>query len=155
VAIVYCAGHGRDEPMRGGLVFHYLPHEVDIGSTARRQATALSKDVLLDELTAIYRKGTKVLTFLDTCYSGAVGDDLRDLSADIDLFAAELASAENGVLVFTSSKATQIANEDPRWENGAFTEALIELLTGGDAGPQSCKHRRFEALPARAGRTAD
>jgi hypothetical protein len=74
VAIVYFAGHGRDEPTGGGLVFHYLPHEVQIGSTARRQATAVSKDVLLDELTAIYQKGTKVLTFLDTCYAGAVGD---------------------------------------------------------------------------------
>ena len=130
VAIVYFAGHGRDEPMGGGLVFHYLPHEVQVGSTARRQATALSKDVLLDELTAIYQKGTKVLTFLDTCYAGAVGGNTRDLAADIDLFAAELASAENGVVVFTSSKATQVAKEDPIWENGAFTEALLELLSG-------------------------
>jgi WD40 repeat protein len=135
VALVYFAGHGRDEPMGGGLVFHYLPHEVDVGSTARRQATGLSKDVLLDELTAIYQKGAKVLTFLDTCYSGAVGGRVRDLAADIDLFAAELASAENGVVVFTSSKATQVAKEDPVWENGAFTEALLELLSGKAIAP--------------------
>ena len=86
--------------------------------------------MLLDELTAIYQKGTKVLTFLDTCYAGAVGGNTRDLAADIDLFAAELASAENGVVVFTSSKATQVAKEDASWGNGAFTEALLELLSG-------------------------
>ena len=130
VAIVYFAGHGRDEPMGGGLVFHYLPHEVQVGSTARRQATALSKDVLLDELTAIYQKGTKVLTFLDTCYAGAVGGNTRDFAADIDLFAAELASAENGVVVFTSSKAVRSRRKIRSGRMAPSLEGHLELLSG-------------------------
>jgi len=43
----------------------------------------------------------------------------------------ELASAENGVVVFSSSTGRQLSYEDPAWGNGAFTKALVEGLDGG------------------------
>lgn len=42
----------------------------------------------------------------------------------------ELASAENGVVVFSSSTGRQLSYEDVAWGNGAFTKALVEGLDG-------------------------
>ena len=42
----------------------------------------------------------------------------------------ELADAENGVVMFASSTGREVSVEDDRWQNGAFTEALLEGLAG-------------------------
>ena len=54
----------------------------------------------------------------------------RRAAADINGLVNELASAENGVVVFTSSTGRQFSMEDDSWNNGAFTKALVEGLTG-------------------------
>ena len=45
-------------------------------------------------------------------------------------FVNELASAENGAVVFASSTGRQYSLEDPAWGNGAFTKAVVEGLSG-------------------------
>jgi uncharacterized caspase-like protein len=72
----------------------------------------------------------KVVAFLDTCFSGAVHAK-GPVQADVDKLANELASAENGVVVFTSSTGRQSSWEKPEWRNGAFTKALVEAFKGG------------------------
>ena len=42
----------------------------------------------------------------------------------------ELTSAENGVVVFSSSTGRQYSLEDPSWGNGAFTKAVVEGING-------------------------
>jgi uncharacterized caspase-like protein len=42
----------------------------------------------------------------------------------------ELASAENGAVVFSSASGRQYALENTEWGNGAFTKGLVEGLTG-------------------------
>ncbi len=127
VAIMFFAGHGIDE----GFDYYFLPHSVEIRTGAQLGATGLGKSMLLAQLGAIYNKGAKVLAFIDTCYSGAQPEGARaGLPADVDKLAAELASAGNGIVVFTSSTGREVAYEDPRWQNGAFTEALLEALAG-------------------------
>ena len=42
----------------------------------------------------------------------------------------ELASAENGAVVFSSSTGRQYSQENPEWGNGAFTKGLVEGLSG-------------------------
>jgi uncharacterized caspase-like protein len=42
----------------------------------------------------------------------------------------ELASAENGAVVFSSSAGRQYSQERPQWGNGAFPKGLVEGLTG-------------------------
>lgn len=49
---------------------------------------------------------------------------------DITGIVNELASAENGAVVFASSTGRQYSLEDPVWGNGAFTKALTEGLNG-------------------------
>jgi uncharacterized caspase-like protein len=141
VAVVFFAGHGEDE----GIDYYFLPHDVEIRTSADLMASALSKSLLVTQLRAIYNKGAKVLAFIDTCYSGAQGADTgtrAGLPADVNKLALELASAENGVVVFTSSTGREEAYEHPQWKNGAFTEALLEALSGKAATPD----RRYVSI---------
>ena len=124
VAIVFLAGHGKDL----GSDYYFLPWDADVSYL---EATGLSKEDLLRKLGAIYRKGAKVLAFIDTCYAGAGGAGERGGGPpDVNRLAQELSDTENGVIVFTSSTGGQVAVENPKWENGAFTEALLEGLSG-------------------------
>ena len=73
----------------------------------------------------------KSLFFIDTCHSGNVlGGGRRAISSDITGVINELASAENGVVVFSSSTGRQYSLENPDWGNGAFTKALLEGFKG-------------------------
>jgi uncharacterized caspase-like protein len=71
----------------------------------------------------------KTLVFIDSCHSGNVMGARRGV-ADITAVVNELASAENGAVVFASSSGTQYSLEDPAWGNGAFTKAVVEGITG-------------------------
>ena len=48
----------------------------------------------------------------------------------LNRFISELGSAEQGVVVLTSSIGTQPSQESAEWGNGAFTKALLEGLSG-------------------------
>jgi uncharacterized caspase-like protein len=73
----------------------------------------------------------KALFFIDTCHSGNVmGTGHTRGMADVTAVVNELASAENGVVVFTASTGNQVALEDEKWGNGAFTKAVIEGMEG-------------------------
>ena len=70
--------------------------------------------------------------FFDTCHSGNILRGVRAdaQQADVDKFANELADAETGVIVFCSSTGKQFSVEKENWQNGAFTEALLEGIRG-------------------------
>ena len=74
----------------------------------------------------------KALFFFDTCHSGAVLGGARPRAGiqDVSGVINELASADNGVVVFSSSTGRQFSYEDKAWDNGAFTKALVEGLNG-------------------------
>lgn len=52
------------------------------------------------------------------------------MQVDLTAVANDLAAAENGVVVFTSSTGRQYSLESEEWGNGAFTHALVEGLSG-------------------------
>ena len=54
----------------------------------------------------------------------------RAVPPDITGIVNELASAENGAVVFASSTGKQYSFEDPNWKNGAFTKAAVEGIEG-------------------------
>jgi uncharacterized caspase-like protein len=69
---------------------------------------------------------------VDSCHSGnALGTSkTRAIGNTTDALVSELASAENGVIVFSSSTGKQLSQENPAWGNGAFTKAVVEGLSG-------------------------
>jgi uncharacterized caspase-like protein len=76
-----------------------------------------------------------VLLFLDTCHSGQLGQDVYTLRKQIDNTEAlrELSSDEYGVVILAASTGREFSLENPDWEHGAFTKALIEALEQGKA----------------------
>lgn len=76
----------------------------------------------------------KVVLLMDTCHSGNVlgTGSMRDLGPTIQRtrFINELIQAGPGMVVLSSSSGAQYSLESAAWNNGAFTKALREGLSG-------------------------
>ena len=121
VAVLFLSGHGRSD---AGGHYHFLPYDTDLSDL---DLTTIQDFEIEDFLTKV---PGKVIAFLDTCYSGGL-QAKGPTQPDIDKLANELASAEKGIIVFTSSTGRQFSLEKPEWKNGAFTKALVEAFKGG------------------------
>jgi WD40 repeat protein len=123
VGMMFLAGHGTND--NTGKYF-FLPYNAD---PERLLRTGVPQADLRDTLSSL---AGKAMFFIDTCHSGnALGTArARDTRNDINGFVNDLASAENGVIVFTASTGRQFSLEDPAWGNGAFTKAVVEGLSG-------------------------
>ncbi|MDK9713966.1 caspase family protein [Sulfuritalea hydrogenivorans] len=122
IAVVFFAGHGVNDSISQ---YYFLPNNSDIG---RLRSTAISNTDIVETLQSL---PSKVLAFLDTCHSGNVlGTGKKRALGDINRLVNELTSAENGVVVFASSTGQETSQESPDWNNGAFTKALVEGLSG-------------------------
>jgi WD40 repeat protein len=120
VAAVFLAGHGVND--RNGD-YYFLPVDA---VTERLKRTGVAFTDLKNTVTAL---PGKVLFFIDTCHAGNIMGQRRGLR-DTTRVVNELASAENGVVVFAASTGNQYSREDQAWGNGAFTKALVEGLYG-------------------------
>jgi uncharacterized caspase-like protein len=73
----------------------------------------------------------KVLVFMDACHSGnLMGRVKRRGMVVISSVVNELASAESGAVVFSSTTGRQYALENMEWGNGAFTKGVVEGIRG-------------------------
>jgi WD40 repeat protein len=123
IAVLFLAGHGINDP---NGVFYFLPVDADL---ERLKRTGISQADITSTVTMI---AGKVLVFIDACHSGNLMGKTkrRGLVVSSGAVVNELASAENGAVVFSSSTGRQYSQEKPEWGNGAFTKGLIEGLSG-------------------------
>ncbi len=122
IAVLFFAGHGINDP---NGVFYFLPVDADL---ERLKRTGISQSDITSTVTMI---AGKVLVFIDACHSGnLMGKAKRRGLVVSSAVVNELASAENGAVVFSSSTGRQYSQEKPEWGNGAFTKGLIEGLSG-------------------------
>ncbi|HJR05903.1 MAG TPA: caspase family protein [Pyrinomonadaceae bacterium] len=125
VAVVLFAGHGVNDPT--GL-YYFLPFNADTNKLLR---TGVSFSDIKNTVAAL---AGKTLFFIDTCHSGNVLGTRRGLLGalgELNGVVNELASAENGAVVFAASTGNQFSLENVIWNNGAFTKAVVEGLGGG------------------------
>ena len=120
VAMVFLAGHGVND---SNGVYYFLPFNTDVNSLLR---TGVPFSDIKNVVASI---AGKALFFVDTCHSGNVMGTRRSL-LDITGVVNELASAENGAVVFAASTGRQFSLEKSEWGNGAFTKALVEGING-------------------------
>ncbi len=120
VAIVFLAGHGLND---SGGVYYYLPVNANLD---RLRRTAVPFTEMKNTVASL---AGKTILFIDTCHAGNVMG-ARAGATDITGVVNELASAENGAVVFASSTGKQYSFEDPNWGNGAFTKAAVEGMEG-------------------------
>jgi WD40 repeat protein len=122
VAVLFLAGHGIDD--NEGF-YYFLPVDADIENL---KSTGLPQTDIVNTISAI---AGKVLVFMDACHSGnLMGKTKRRGLFDINAVINELAAAENGAVVFSSSTGRQYSLENPDWGNGAFTKGLVEGIAG-------------------------
>jgi hypothetical protein len=121
--ILFLAGHGITS--NDGL-YYFAPANFDADRVKR---TGVVFSEIQNTMSGL---AGKALFFVDTCHSGSVLGKRRAIE-DLPRILNELASAENGVVVFSSSTGREGSLEDKRWGNGgngAFTAALLEGLAG-------------------------
>ena len=121
VAMVFLAGHGMND--RFGE-YYFLAQDSDPNNL---KMTGLPNSELAKTLS---RVAGKALFFFDTCHSGSVSVSGAGGLPDINGVANALSSDENGLVVFAASTGREFAVERDEWRHGAFSEALIEALTG-------------------------
>ena len=120
--MLFFAGHGINDANGD---FYFLPVEADL---ERLKRTGISQ---YDITATVATIAGKVLVFMDACHSGnLMGKAKRRGIAVISPVVNELASAENGAVVFSSATGRQYALEDKAWGNGAFTKGVVEGLGG-------------------------
>ncbi|MCC6461210.1 MAG: caspase family protein [Saprospiraceae bacterium] len=86
----------------------------------------LTVDFKTDLLEVLNNIHCKKLIFIDACHSGGAKDGFGGLSRAM----VDLARAQPGVSTLTSCGSTEKSYEHAAWENGAFTEALLEAFAG-------------------------
>ncbi|RYZ20450.1 MAG: peptidase C14 [Chitinophagaceae bacterium] len=131
MAMIFYAGHGMND---NNGTFYMLPVAADVN---RLRSTCLNFEELRQTVSSI---AGKVVVFIDACHSGNVmGSSQRRGGTDINAIVNELSSTQNGAITFTSSTGKEYSLEDPSWEHGAFTMALLEGLSGKAAIPGKTK----------------
>ena len=121
VAMLYMAGHGVNNNVGD---FFFMPVKADID---RINSTCVGYTEIKGTIDII---AGKRIVFMDACHSGNVlGNNLRR-AVPINQAIIELTGAENGAVIFTSSTGRQFSLENPEWNNGAFTKAIVEGLDG-------------------------
>lgn len=120
-AIVFLAGHGFNE----GPTYYFMTREANLQNLSQ---TALPFTALRSTLTSLQGR---VMLFVDTCHAGnAIGRATTRQARDSTSAVNEMASSENGLVVFASSTGGQFSQENADWGNGAFTKAVVEGLQG-------------------------
>ena len=122
IAVLFFAGHGINDSTG---VFYFLPVDADLEKLKR---TAISQS---DITSTVATLAGKVLVFMDACHSGnLMGKVKRRGVVVVSSVINELASAENGAVVFSSATGRQYALENMEWGNGAFTKGVVEGIRG-------------------------
>jgi WD40 repeat protein len=122
VAVLFFAGHGINDSTG---MFYFLPVDADLEKLKR---TGISQ---LDITSTVSAIAGKVMVFMDACHSGNLMGKLKRRGvAVVSAVVNELASAENGAVVFSSATGRQYALENKEWGNGAFTKAVVEGVKG-------------------------
>ncbi|HUR43908.1 MAG TPA: caspase family protein [Aestuariivirga sp.] len=122
--IVFMAGHGFTDASQD---FYFLPTSVDL-TPDMLAATAIDGDIIRKGLAKI---PGKVTLFMDACHAGS---GIEGGTSMVDM-----AGLTNGLIVgaslvmFASSTGREVSYESSEWGHGAFTAALLAILTDPNA----------------------
>ena len=107
VAMIFLSGHGITTPDQH---YRFLPHDYDPNRVERTTISDAELQYYLGKI------GGKKIFFFDTCYSGAVlAGKAPSTLPNVDKFANELRTAQNGIVVFTSSTGNELSQEKEEW----------------------------------------
>jgi WD40 repeat protein len=131
LSIVFLSGHGYRDFNGPKPKFWFLTRDADL---KHLPTTAISGDELL---TQIFSLAGKKILFIDACYAGAdVATGAKASSSNtlpnMDDLVNDFTTAGSGIVVYSASQASELANENEKWDrHGAFAKALIEAIGQG------------------------
>jgi uncharacterized caspase-like protein len=121
--VLFVAGHGERSGPRNEYYFCSYNHD----SADLPDKYDVRWNILMGSLTAV---PGKAILMVDTCHAAVVSGGTRELKpVNFDTVLAEL-KAISGVVVFAASTGSESSIEKPEWGHGAFTQALIDALSG-------------------------
>lgn len=119
VAILYLAGHGAFDPWDE---WFFMPHDIDLKNVERAGIFMNDFEPWLERKIGTSKK----IAFLDTCHAGGI-QGARGLQSfnkrGVDPW------RQQQLMYIVSCVGDEQSVEGPQWENGAFTEVLMEALT--------------------------
>ncbi len=123
VLIIFISSHGIDINGRLKLV------PSDYKASSPLSTTVDFEDDIIRFLDLI---NCKKVVFLDACHSGMANakDLMIDPSANVSRALNDLMAARPGTYTISSSAGNELSFENELWQNGAFTEALLEAFAG-------------------------
>lgn len=124
--IIFISSHGKIIKNRFKILsseYYERPREV------------FTLDYENDIITYLDQINCKKLLFIDACHSGAAGTftngskkvgDLLKLSAALNKLNLE----QEGISIISSCRSNELSFEDENWENGAFTQGILDAFSG-------------------------
>jgi WD40 repeat protein len=127
--VLFIASHGINE--KG--FYYVLTHDADKNDLV---GTCLNWSDIADLLGSL---PCKVLLFLDTCHSGALGASITSSEKYLKNTEAlrEMGSNEVGVVIMSGSTGEESSLESEEWQHGVFTLSLIEGIKNKKADIKS------------------
>jgi hypothetical protein len=123
VVVVFLAGHGADDPLTG--IYQFFPYEADFADIPGTLLSAGKLRAALDTIEG------KVVLLLDACHAGNVVRGRNgNPSSGLRRFTDQVAGLGSSTIVFSAATGDQTARESAKWNNGAFTKAVVEGLVG-------------------------
>ena len=119
--VLFLSGHGGRDSQQN---YYFYSHEHDPDEFDLYDIPWTN---LLKKLTSA---NNKALLFVDTCHAAAAGGGKGKGSGDFSEIIKEMQSKYSGIVSFASSTHNEKSVELPEYEQGAFTQALIEGLQG-------------------------
>nr|MBI3613180.1 caspase family protein [Nitrospirota bacterium] len=125
--LIFYAGHGQDEKVKGGKAMGYLlPVDVEQEELA---ATGVSMGTVRELADALPAK--HVLFLLDVCFGGIAGTLTRGAPPAVTEAYLKQITRERGRHVITAGAADQEVIESAQWGHSVFTYFLLKGLNEG------------------------
>ncbi len=127
VVVIFLAGHGVQDRAAG--TFYFLPAD----ATAENLVTAGLRMSDFDDMVRSIRRNVRAaVLMLDTCHAGAARFSKAGLVVAED--PGSRLSTGDGFFLLAAAKPGEVAHEPETLQHGAFTQSLLEGLSGsGDA----------------------
>jgi uncharacterized caspase-like protein len=136
VRLLFLSGHGVVDDHHN---FYFLSQEQ--GADQDPELGGIRWSRFLDSLTS---GPIRPILMVDACHAGAASQRPPRTRVDLTEVVKTLNSVYPGLVAFTASSGTESSIERDEWRHGAFTQALLEGLTGSADGVGGKKDGRID-----------
>lgn len=122
LVVLFISSHGKVSGESGDYIL--IPSDFD-PEYERQTSLDFERDII-EQLEDV--KG-KVLVFIDACHSGSAIGEKEFSDAAASKFMNDLIEKSSGMEIIASCSDHEFSYEDDHWQNGAFTEAILEAFS--------------------------